>query len=1429
MGDTVKMAARRVWGALLAAVLVLGMVPQAALAADEYGTHVGGAARAELAEGGTLGTDVGVAVRGNLAVETTPARIVFRSPDALTDADRFLVSTVEGGVRITGAASGLPYTYTWSRQAYDTATGQYADEPAGSPYQMNRVTTAEPTDAGMSMTYDLKSDTYKVDTLYRYTLTVTDGSGAVATNQIEVFCGNEYIYGTITNGKGDKREGAQAADDETTVVDVTAMRLWDSELVVTELGAEGRSELYPHAQGNIMDAAVNVALVSESATPTKPVFIVPPKVKLAFRLHDQSIEEGWPVKVLAIQGGRVVTVSEPDAVVEVDAGGWKVARVGISDVDESGVDALGVFAVTYPPAGGDDDIVAVTSQVGVPVGIDGFGEGVAGGRVAPADDAVPYAIGSQVRYTMTPDEGFAFDFATLGTDPDGAKNPRVSASTAGASAGMNFVDLTVTRPASGDALFLTAYFKHAGSPTPPVDPDPDVPDPDVPDVPDDPMRTFTVQATAGAGGSISPDGTFLVRIGEDITFTVVPEDGFASDAVVVNGREVALERQPGGTYTFTVSNVQSDLRVHATFKESPGSHVTERPIAITVGSSGPGLAHPDGASEVARGGSFTVTLVPDAGCRLLKLTRDGRDVTSEVAANLTYRIDDVQAATRIQATFSDAAGATDPIVPDSALITTRVELLGEVGATGAAIGGHVEPFRAQVGLGEVQRFVVKPQNGSYAAWAKMSWTGSDGSMQERTLDLRELALPTGGTAPEGSVLKPYLYVDVPAEAEQVLLTVAFDDCTRDPANPGDENYVYPDQPLPAMQHAVDIEVVCEDGVGGIVTAARDGELLGEAPSRVMMEHDGLLTLCAIPYGGYAVSFEVDDADALVEQTDAQGGAPALGGITGAAGTPVPKSWLVRADAHVRVVFTKQGDFTPPVPDAGTTLIQTLTAGSGAITPAFASVAKGGPAAAFTIAPEAGWHIASLVLYDQTTGADASAYLPGVATAGGTIELPYLGERAYLLVATFGKDGQSGEGPSAPVDPDDPAADAIELTAKVGRDLAQYSGEGSVTIEGSDATDAAGNPTVRLKTGQSALVRFMPGANSMLAYVTIASGGGEPREVSVLGSSLQVTAGDADLVVTAYFKYGTFIDRTDFAITYEQNLSPEECGWQLTASPAEKVGYGDAVRVSVLPVEGSERARDYKLVSLTVNGVERAGSLAAPGARTADSTGRIWGSFLYPNVTEDTHAVATFAYDPQTGPDVPDVPDDPNKPSDPDNPDNPNKPDDPNNPDDPNDPNNPGNSGNPSGPNGNGGGNGNGNGVTYVTVRASSAGNGTIEPSGEMRVVAGTAQPFTLKPAVGFQPVAVKIITSEGERTVAQTTTQFTLTVTGDTEVVAYFATQAYPGPNDAASRAIRRLTSLAQTGDVQAAAALALVAVACAAGGFALISRRRKRADEAAE
>jgi len=74
---------------------------------------------------------------------------------------------------------------------------------------------------------------------------------------------------------------------------------------------------------------------------------------------------------------------------------------------------------------------------------------------------------------------------------------------------------------------------------------------------------YTITASAGAGGTISPSGEITVNQGASQTFTATPDQGKMTDQWLVNATAV----QTGGN-SYTVSNVQADATLEVTFKDN---------------------------------------------------------------------------------------------------------------------------------------------------------------------------------------------------------------------------------------------------------------------------------------------------------------------------------------------------------------------------------------------------------------------------------------------------------------------------------------------------------------------------------------------------------------------------------------------------------------------------------------------------------------------------------------------------------------------------------------------------------------------------------------------------------------------------------------------------------------------------------------------
>lgn len=83
--------------------------------------------------------------------------------------------------------------------------------------------------------------------------------------------------------------------------------------------------------------------------------------------------------------------------------------------------------------------------------------------------------------------------------------------------------------------------------------------------------TYTITATAGNGGSISPSGAVTVNAGADQTFAITPNSGYRIADVTVDGASV------GARNTYTFEDVDADHTINATFTYNGGGTITPDP------------------------------------------------------------------------------------------------------------------------------------------------------------------------------------------------------------------------------------------------------------------------------------------------------------------------------------------------------------------------------------------------------------------------------------------------------------------------------------------------------------------------------------------------------------------------------------------------------------------------------------------------------------------------------------------------------------------------------------------------------------------------------------------------------------------------------------------------------------------------------------
>ena len=89
---------------------------------------------------------------------------------------------------------------------------------------------------------------------------------------------------------------------------------------------------------------------------------------------------------------------------------------------------------------------------------------------------------------------------------------------------------------------------------------------------------YTIKATAGAGGSISPSGNVSVREGRAQTFTITPDKGYAVSNVKIDGKSI------GAVKSYTFKNVRRNHAIEVIFMKANGNPQTGVFVDVATGS-----------------------------------------------------------------------------------------------------------------------------------------------------------------------------------------------------------------------------------------------------------------------------------------------------------------------------------------------------------------------------------------------------------------------------------------------------------------------------------------------------------------------------------------------------------------------------------------------------------------------------------------------------------------------------------------------------------------------------------------------------------------------------------------------------------------------------------------------------------------------------
>ena len=89
---------------------------------------------------------------------------------------------------------------------------------------------------------------------------------------------------------------------------------------------------------------------------------------------------------------------------------------------------------------------------------------------------------------------------------------------------------------------------------------------------------YTIKATAGTGGSISPSGSVSVREGRDQPFTITPDKGYAVSNVKIDGKSI------GAVKSYTFENVRRTHTIEVIFMKANGNPQTGVFVDVATGS-----------------------------------------------------------------------------------------------------------------------------------------------------------------------------------------------------------------------------------------------------------------------------------------------------------------------------------------------------------------------------------------------------------------------------------------------------------------------------------------------------------------------------------------------------------------------------------------------------------------------------------------------------------------------------------------------------------------------------------------------------------------------------------------------------------------------------------------------------------------------------
>jgi|GEM_PF-5191362 len=157
--------------------------------------------------------------------------------------------------------------------------------------------------------------------------------------------------------------------------------------------------------------------------------------------------------------------------------------------------------------------------------------------------------------------------------------------------------------------------------------------------PEPPLVKYTISASAGVGGTISPNGNVSVNSGSSQTFTITANDGYSIDNVLVDGKVAELQ---DGMYTFV--SVTKNCTISASFVED------KEKILVKVDCTAGGSVSPSGEISINSGDSREFTITVNNGFELDEVIANGESVQ---VTNGKFLLEDITGFTEVKVSFKE--------------------------------------------------------------------------------------------------------------------------------------------------------------------------------------------------------------------------------------------------------------------------------------------------------------------------------------------------------------------------------------------------------------------------------------------------------------------------------------------------------------------------------------------------------------------------------------------------------------------------------------------------------------------------------------------------------------------------------------------------------------------------------------------------------